>query len=81
MGDGEGCGWDGACVQKLGEASCDRSIVVLGERGCFFWRYKHAKVIVAAWTRAEEEEQPRCLQIVQGGDGLEQLRVLGKCLL
>ena len=38
VGDGEGCGWDGACVQKLGEASCDRSTVVLGECGCFFWR-------------------------------------------
>lgn len=80
VGDCEGCRWDGACVQELGEACCYRCVVVLGKGGCFFW-WQHAKVVVAARTRTEEEEQPRCLQVIEGWDGSEELCVLSECAL
>ena len=80
VGDCKGSGWDGACVQELGEACCYCCVVVLGKVGCFV-RWQHAKVVVAARTRTEEEEQPRCLEIVESWDGLEELCVLSECVL
>ena len=66
--------------EQVPQAGCQRIVIASGIRSCLS-RRQRSQQVVAPWPRAEEEQQPRRLQIGHAREAVEQPLMLGALLL